>query len=352
MNQPSLDPKVKNVIIHIIVWLVYILYELITIFQVGGLEIHWCETLLNFSLYAVLFYVSAAYVLPKFYAKRRYVLLTLSIVIIFTCFTYLRYLLKVSVVPYLSDSMTYPFESIRKFMAETLWRGGYFIMLSFGYWFAKNLIKREREKKEGLRKIRLMEKGLKEAEIRHLKNQINPHFLFNTLNLIYDKVNEFSESAGQAIVSLSDLMRYSMKPAEVGSKAYLEDEVQHLKNYIIINQLRFNHKLHVNFNIRGNLKYRLIIPLLLITFVENCFKHGELFDPENEVSIDLDVTDDHLTFKTRNKKKAVKSQHFNESTGIGQENAIQRLKMEYGDDYSLQIEDTDTFHRVELRLNI
>lgn len=352
LTQFPLGPVVKNVLIHFTVWLFYILYELVTIFQVGGLEMNLIETFLNFSLYAILFYTCALYVLPKFYARRRYILLIVVMAIIFSCFTYVRFWLKVSLVPFLSDQMIYPFKSNRVFLAETLWRGGYFIMLSFGYWFAQSLIKREREKREDLKKIRLLETSMKEAEIRHLKNQINPHFLFNTLNFLYDKVSQFSDSAGQAIISLSDLMRYALKSSEGGSKAFLEDEVQHLRNYIVINQLRFDHKLQVLFNVKGNIKYRLIIPLLLITFVENCFKHGELFDSRNKVLIDLEVTDSQLTFKTRNKKKVMNGQYLKESTGIGQENAIQRLNIVYGNNYLLKIDNGEQYHSVELKLNI
>lgn len=343
--------QLKIVSIHFTIWVIYIAYELITIFQVGGLEMNLLEAFLNFILYAALFYTNSFYVLPRFYKKRKYYLLIPVLIILFVVFIFLRYQLKVFVLPLFIDELIYPYESSRLFLAETLWRGGYFIMISFGYWFASNLLKIEKEKSQDLKKIAMMEKGIQEAEIRNLKNQINPHFLFNTLNFLFDRVNAISESTGKAILLLSDVMRYSLKKPEVGSKVFLEDEVQYLKNYIEINQLRFDNALQLQFTVTGNLQYRLVIPLLLITFVENCFKYGELFDKEHPVKIDLEVTDSHLAFKTHNKKK-LKPDLFGGSTGIGHKNAIKRLAMIYGDQYKLDIKEEEGFHAVKLFINL
>ncbi len=343
--------KVKIVIIHILVWLGYILYELITVFQIGGREMNLIETFFNFCLYAILFYTISYAILPRFYAKRKYLELVIVLIVVFGCFTFLRYHIKISLMPLFKDTLIYPFVSFRVFLSQTLWRGGYFTMISFGYWFASNLLKKEKEKSEDLKKIALMEQSIQEAEIRNLKNQINPHFLFNTLNFLYDKVNSYSESIGKAILLLSDLMRYSLKKTEAGSKAFLIDEVKHLQNYIEINQLRFDHRLQVNFEIKGNLEYRLVIPLLLITFVENCFKYGELFMKEHPVCIYLEVTDTTLIFVTKNKKK-FQSTSLEKSTGIGNKNARKRLDLVYPQRYLLEVDEDDEFHKVNLKIKL
>ncbi len=345
------NQKVKNVLVHLAIWLGYILYELITIFQVGGIEMNLWETFFNFGLYAILFYVNSYYVLPKFYGKRKYFRLVVNLITLFVVFTFLRYQLKVTVVPWFNAELAQPYVSRRLFLSETLWRGGYFIILSFGFWFASSLIKREKEKGEDMKKMRIMEKNIKEAELQNLRNQINPHFLFNTLNFLYDKANTVSEETGKAVLLLSDLMRYSLKETEAGHKAFLEDEVRHLKNYIEINQLRFDHKLQLEFTVVGIISYRLIVPLLLITFVENCFKYGELFDKEHPVKISLEVTDDHLIFKTHNKKRSKIDIH-EQSTGIGHQNAINRLEAVYGERYNLNIKNQVDTHSVELLIEL
>ena len=135
-------------------------------------------------------------------------------------------------------------------------------------------------------------------------------------------------------------MRYALEKNEADDKVMLEDAIAHLKDYIAINQLRFDNRLQVRFDMVGNPAFRMIIPLVLITFVENCFKYGELFDPKHPVRIRMEIATDQLVFHTHNKKEGPVEQ----STGIGIENTRQRLDIVYADRYDLKISNCLDFY--------
>jgi LytS/YehU family sensor histidine kinase len=267
-----------------------------------------------------------------------------------------KYILQLYVWSYLNPTIPNPYTSAKIFLAETSWRALYFVLLGFGYWLALNAIANERKqtKLEEQRRLdehqlREMEKILMEAEMAFLKAQINPHFLFNALNFFYSQVYPHSENTAKGILLLSDIMRYALKEEDVSGKVMLEKEVQHVQNFIAINQLRFNHKLQIQFEVVGSLHFRMILPLILITFVENCFKHGELFECNNPLQIRLEITNDQLFFYTRNKKRTgPKERH----SGIGLVNTKKRLDLMYNNRYSLNVTDEPEFYTCSLTITL
>jgi two-component system LytT family sensor kinase len=346
----------KKILIHFSVWLIYILYELLIVFEVEGAEFNLMETFLNFVLYASLFYTFSEILFPRFFNKKNIIYFLPAFIAAFSLFTGLRYLVKVELMPLLSPALVYPFTSLRVFMAETWWRGGYFTMFSFGYWVARNLVKTEQEKLLLLEKKAVDEQRLKQmeinyriAQIEYLKNQINPHFLFNTLNFFYDHVRNCSASAAEGILLLSSIMRYALKDSEPNAKVMLQDEVKHLHNFIAINQLRFDNRLQIKFDVTGSLHFRMVIPLLLITFVENSFKYGDLLDPQHPLIIRLDVDNDTLVFYSYNKKKIGPVETSN---GVGLTNTKKRLDLVYKDQYTLQVSNEENSYATTLKITL
>ena len=187
------------------------------------------------------------------------------------------------------------------------------------------------------------------ANFKFLKSQINPHFLHNTLNFLYAKSLPYSAELSEGILTLSDIMRYALNEA-TGSddKAPLKDEIEHVRNVIKINQLRFSNNLHVNFEVNGIVNGVEIIPFLLITVVENAFKHGDLQRMENPIEIKLNVEHNHLYFYCRNKKKTGPKEI---STGLGLDNIRNRLDFAYGSHYKLLIKDETEFYTTELTID-
>jgi LytS/YehU family sensor histidine kinase len=185
-----------------------------------------------------------------------------------------------------------------------------------------------------------------QANFNFLKAQINPHFLHNTLNFLYAKSLPYSSELSEGILTLSDIMRYALSEGNArDGKAPLKDEIEHVRNVIKINQLRFSNKLHVKFNMEGVVNGATIIPFVLITLVENAFKHGDLKSTEHPIDILLSVKQSSLHFYCRNKKKTGPKDL---STGIGLDNIKKRLDLAYGENYSLNIKDESEFYTTEL----
>lgn len=331
----------KIILIHISIWIFYILYESFLLFFVPSAHFNFWETALNFLLYALLFYGNGQLLLPWLYRRRNYLLFALLLLGLFAGFGGLRYLVNVHLLPLLPQPMLRPVSSLALFWAQTTSRGIYFLLLSFAYWFARNAIQLERQQRRQEEQLRLTEKSLLEAEVAFLKSQINPHFLFNALNFLYAQVYPLSEDAAKGILLLSTIMRYALKDTGENGKVMLQDEVHHLQNYIAINQLRFHNRLQIRFEVEGHTHFLMILPLVLITFVENCFKHGELSDPTAPLRIQLRITDNQLYFHTHNRKRHGPKE---KTTGIGLANTRKRLDVVYPGRYHLVVDNApDTY---------
>ena len=187
------------------------------------------------------------------------------------------------------------------------------------------------------------------ANFKFLKSQINPHFLHNTLNFLYAKSLPYSPELSEGILTLSDIMRYALNEA-TGSddKAPLKDEIEHVRNVIKINQLRFSNNLNVHFEVKGIVNGLEIIPFLLITVVENAFKHGDLQRTEHPIVVQLTLEHNRLYFYCHNKKKTGPKEI---STGLGLDNIRNRLDFAYGKNYKLDIKDDTEFYTTELTIH-
>jgi sensor histidine kinase YesM len=346
----------KTVLIHSGIWLFYIFFESSLLLIIDDFALNYWETGLNFILYICLFYTSSLVTFPKLYLGKKYVLLATSIVFQIGVLIALRYLVTLYVVPQLDEALLHPFTNFRIFLAHTIWRGTYFTILSVGYFFAIHAIEVERQRRilieARLRhesELQKVERSLMKAEIANLKNQINPHFLYNSLNLFYSKIYSYSESTARGVLLLSNMMRYATKEDDYNGKVLLEKEIEHIHNYISINQMRFDNKLNVDLQISGSTNLRMITPLLLITFVENCFKHGDLLDPDHPLLIRIEISDEQLRYYSHNKKRGGSRI---KSTGVGLANVKQRLDLEYPDYYSLDLKDESLFYSCNLVLKL
>jgi two-component system LytT family sensor kinase len=334
---------------HGSVWGIYILYESSLLLFVNPVTFNYWETALNFLLHAGLFYGNGHWLLPAVYKSRQYGRFVLSLLVLFACYGALRYLLNVHVLPALPQPMLRPVVDVNLFWAQTVSRGIYFLLLSFAYWFASNAILLERQQRQHEAQMRHTEKSLLEAEVAFLRSQINPHFLFNALNFLYAQVYPISESSAKGILLLSDIMRYALKETSGNGKVLLEEEVHHLRNYIALNQLRFSNRLQICFEVEGSDRFLMILPLVLITFVENCFKHGELSDPVAPLHIRLRIDDNRLYFYTFNKKRTGPKE---KTTSIGLANTRKRLEVIYPNRHSLTVEDGSDSYTCTLLLEL
>jgi two-component system, LytTR family, sensor kinase len=187
-----------------------------------------------------------------------------------------------------------------------------------------------------------------QANFNFLKAQINPHFLHNTLNFLYAKSLPYSSELSEGILTLSDIMRYALSEGNAkDGKAPLKDEIEHVRNVIKINQLRFSNKLNVGFDVEGVVNGAMIIPFVLITLVENSFKHGDLKSTEHPIDIKLRINGNQLYFVCSNRKKTGPKEL---STGIGLDNIKKRLDLAYGNNYSFVVKDERDIYTTELTI--
>ena len=193
-----------------------------------------------------------------------------------------------------------------------------------------------------------LEKEKAAAELTFLRSQLNPHFLFNSINDIYSLTYQQSDQAPAALLKLSDILRYMLREGGQDTMP-LQSEVKYLENVIELQRISTKGAACINFNIEGYIGAQKIATLLLIAFVENAFKHGILTDPENPVDISLSATNDKIGFSIRNKK----NDHQKDKTpGIGLNNVRRRLALMYPGKHSLVITEDAGFYTVNLTLQV
>lgn len=212
---------------------------------------------------------------------------------------------------------------------------GGFIRLAFSF------IRNQNEKK-------ILENANLNAEVNFLRSQINPHFLFNTLNSIYSQAHNKSENTEYSILKLSDLFRYVLYDSG-GNKVELAKDIQYITNYIDLQKIRLSSKVTINYSVIGSLDGVEIAPLLLITFIENAFKHGISYIKASKINIEIIVFEETLTLMVSN--PIVERNNFTHG-GLGLKNVRRRLDLLYPGKHVLDIQSNDYLHIVNLKLDL
>lgn len=195
-----------------------------------------------------------------------------------------------------------------------------------------------------------MAKEKAEAELNFLKSQINPHFLFNSLNSVYFLIDRNNDDARKALHKFSDMLRYQLYEAN-GDKIPIEKEIDYLQDYVDLQKLRKDENYSVQFTCDPGVKGFSIEPLLLIPFVENAFKHiSHKNGPHNFIRMDLTRNNGFFQFTVENSKE--NNFRDNEQGGIGLSNVKRRLELLYPGRHELEIEDKPDLFRVNFKLKI
>lgn len=202
-------------------------------------------------------------------------------------------------------------------------------------------------------RLQEIEKEKTIAELKALKSQINPHFLFNSLNSIYSLARKNSSQVPEKVIQLSDLMRHIIYDSDV-EFILLTSEIEMIKNYIELQNLRTPEKEKIVLEVTGETENKKIAPLIFLPFVENSFKHGLKSGAEKPfVKIKITVTADNLVFEIENSKSDLIEKQDNQNKGIGIENVKKRLGLIYPGKHFLAIsENQNTFNvTLQIRLN-
>jgi len=203
------------------------------------------------------------------------------------------------------------------------------------------IIQRENDEKEKLQK---------EIELNYLKEQVNPHFLFNSLNSIYSLSRQQSPETPDVVMQLSELMRYQLESSKKDT-VLLKEELEFIENYLLLEEKRLGKRCNVEFLIGGDLLNLRIAPMLLIPFVENAIKHG-VHSTNEQSTIDISATVKHsnLHFCVENSKPTLVTASIR--NGMGLENVKRRLNLLYPNSHSLEIDDMEKVYRVNLSIDL
>ncbi len=337
------SPPQKRVLMHIgfwIIWLSRTFYDILSLYGLGPAEI------LFLVVYAAtqipMMYLHLYLLVPFLLDKRRYVVYALSTIALVFAYSFVNYKL-LTLIP---DSIT-P-HSLRDYINELnptydVLEGFFTLVITYSIKYAGQAVSAQ-NKLLRLQKDNLM------LELDALKSQINPHFLFNTLNNIYSLSLSKSDRAPEMILKLSDMMRYVLYECNAGV-VKLDREIQFIQNYIDLERIRHGDDIAINFSLNGNASDYEIEPLLLIPIIENSFKHGLNSQIEKGfVEIKLSINDRQLALDVSNSVSGSKREKG--SHGIGMENVKKRLELLYPSKHKLKISPSEKKWIVNLNLNL
>jgi hypothetical protein len=189
------------------------------------------------------------------------------------------------------------------------------------------------------------------SELKALRAQINPHFLFNSLNMIYGEALRKTDKAPEMILKLSDILRYvvdNMNKNEVS----IGQELEYIEKFIALQKERLNNPDRVNFTRSGNFDGLMLSPLLLITFIENAFKHGSVTGINERLNIKISAEEKTLNMTVENAINNIEVINESGSTGMGLANTKKRLDFIYGDRYSLKVNNDEISYKTELKIDL
>jgi sensor histidine kinase YesM len=287
----------------------------------------------------VFFYVHNLFIFDRFILTRRileYILYGVIVILSFGIVFSLSFLVR-NFLLHKFSLYERPLE-VRDIIRFALW---FFLVLFAAIGVKLNELWRSAEKR-----AREIENEHLRTELSFLHMQINPHFLFNSLNTIYGMSLKKSDVAPNAVLKLSQLLRYMIEETGHDSVS-LEQEVNYINNYIELQKMRSTSSLNITFDVQGDIHTSSIAPMLLLPFIENAFKYGISSTSHSPIDISLSARRDMILFSVINKKFDQQNKH---STGIGIPNVQRRLDLIYPGKHELDIQDLGDTYYIKLKI--
>ncbi|WP_131539315.1 sensor histidine kinase [Pedobacter nototheniae] len=336
---------------HIGYWLILWLKELlfgfqtynITEFSFSGVSGILTVKLITLIFPLCVFYINYLLLVPKLIRPKRIILYVVFVFILFAALSPLHQYIYGYILPKKFGWYSYMYVDKLTFWLsfQTLLFENYvYIFFSIAISYVNDFFETQKKQQELAKEQAL-------TELAYLKSQINPHFLFNTLNDIYALTYQQAKQAPEAVLKLSALLRYMLKESN-DQFASIEKEISYLKNVIELFEIGQKGMTNIHLEITGTLTQQQIAPLILINFIENAFKHGVINDSENPIQIIVSITSSHLDFKVVNKKNGDQK---DKTGGIGLANVQRRLALIYPNKHQLKITDENDTFTVTLKLD-
>lgn len=341
---------------HFLFWLTVFLYHLLriglmmpainkgNIFSFLELTAFWGVIINMILCYSVIYIL-----VPKYFQKKKYILFVIGLILVYALVVILGLVhVLILIGSPVSVAIGYPFE---RFIS--IFRPGFIRLFGNPPLICCLFLSLKILKNWHLEQLRTetLAKENTNAELQLLKAQIHPHFLFNTLNNIYSFTLNQSPLAGTLVQKLSDMLNYMIHECEK-PLVPLEKEIKLIRNYIGLEKVRYGKRLDMQVEIEGDYNNKMIVPLLIIPFVENCFKHGaSVMRGQQWIKLNIHIKNDQLEFNLSN-SKPIDAPGTNNTKGIGLANVQKRLQLLYPEKHFIKIESASDSYIVHLQVGL
>ena len=336
-----LESNRKINLLQIGIWLLISLIMFLSLLQYDSVLQSFVYTVMSVSVYMLIIYSNAYWLIPKYFKKKYYFTYVVAVILVLALAVFIRTYLTLQVYNYwfakkmevwkISMLLPWSFSMLLIFIVSIIFR------LALDYFKLSRVQEQIKAEKAAV-------------ELNLLKQQLHPHFLFNTLNNIYFVVQKESPDSAHLLERLSNIMRYFIE--ESGKeKVLLKDEIHLIKSYIELERIRMLNVLSINFKLQGAIETTMVPPLLLMPIVENIFKHGiDKKALQNVITIELNCKDGYLEFLTVNKLFTPVKPNY--KGGLGLQNLRKRLELYYGRDYHFNYELVNEVFTLKLKIPV
>ncbi len=353
-NNSFLDNVLHNrVLSHILFWCSFlVIFTILGVLDSGTFKPNALSNLAMLPSQIAAAYFLNYYQLPKLLLKKRYFLFFVSIFLsVYFLSAFARFNVVHIVEPFFRENFEQ--ETIKEILLDFIYIFSVYCPAVYTYALIMLAVKAIKTRFEEKHQIEILQKEKATSELKFLKAQIQPHFLFNTLNNLYALTLAKSDLAPKVVLKLSELLDFILYQSDQASIS-IEKEIELIQGFIDLESLRYGNALDVSFEKRVDDLNTQIAPLVLLPLIENAFKHGVSSDPKNaKIHIDLLVSGNSIKFKVFNTKlnDSVK-QVTNTKSGIGTSNLKRQLEINYPNKYTLEIDEKQDSYFVELLIDL
>lgn len=343
----------SSILSHVIFWCLYLLFST-TLATLN--EGDFVEELIKYSAVMpsqlIAAYLLIHFQVPKFSLRKKYISFFGSLILSgYLLSAFARFCIVHIAEPlYRKD---FEQETILEILSDVSYLFGVYFPLVYGIAFILLIVHILKKRAEEQQQIQILQKEKATNELKFLKAQIQPHFLFNTLNNLYALTLSKSDLAPKVVLKLSEILDFILYQSNQ-SEISIEKEIELIESFIELEMLRYGDLLDIEFHHKIDDTTSKIAPLLLLPFVENAFKHGAAGNLENPtIKIDLTIENKQLKFQVyNNKPKVVSSIKETMKGGIGTQNLKRQLELNYSGEYDLDVENTEEAYQISLTIDL
>jgi hypothetical protein len=332
----------KKIVYHSLFWLTMLLLLTLVEGSSNGLLFTFSNEVINLFFYAAIIYFNLFYLIPKYLSKNK-----------FPAYLGLLILSTIIITPLKIFTFYFKFHQHPNLQQDIINNQVNFFLLTFFIAGASTIGKIISDWMRHMREKQELETQTMQSELRFLKSQINPHFLFNTLNNLYALTLKKSDRAPDIVIKLSEMMRYMLYECNE-RRVLLSNEVNYIRNYLDLERLRQGKNVEINFEVEGMITTQKIAPLMFTPFLENSFKHGlSNHISKGFVNIQLKADQNFVHFHIENSKPETKPVQIHpRSGGIGLVNLQRRLDLVYPGKYHLKVDDIPNAYGVTMDIEL